>query len=651
MAMTSERPVDHRASGARIEYRPDIDGLRAVAVLLVLAFHAFPDVVRGGFIGVDVFFVISGFLITGIILQPLRAGRFSFADFYRRRIRRIFPSLIIVLVASSAAGWVLLSPPALSQFGRHAAASVAFIPNFVFWKEAGYFDTAAGTKPLLHLWSLGVEEQFYLVWPALLVIVAKFRLPMRRVIAAGVVLSFAACVTIVRADAAGAFYLPWTRAWELLAGGLLALRQREPESDAARTRRGGAWSSSIGAVLIVAGALLLSEAHTFPGWWALMPVGGTVLLIAAGSTSPVNLRLSHRWPVAIGLISYPLYLWHWPILALAFIKAHGLPPISVRIGALAASLLLAALTYLTGERYFRRGPRARWQVPALVASMLVVGLAGALTHAHDGFTERFPITIQSVLDYSSYKPGEGARAGACWLPAAAPFSAYAPECYLDPRTAAENGVLLWGDSHAGRLYVGLRQTLGAEANIGQFTRDSCAPVLDYGAAECRASNARVLDEIRAHRPRTVLLFAAWTVDGSWSSGSEFPDRLARTLDALQTAGVERIVLTGPAPRWQQELPKVLYEDWTQQHEPRTVAGRLSSGLDRTVFDVDAQQQKIAAAHHVRYVSLLGLLCDGGGCLTYVPDRPGRLFAWDYGHFTAEGAAFVTDWMRQSGVIR
>src|ERR1700722_19961193 len=268
------------------EYRADIDGLRAVAVALVVAFHAFPAAVTGGFVGVDVFFVISGYLISGLILSDLRASNFSFARFYARRVRRIFPALAVVLAAAVVFGWLRLPPARYQSLGLHTLAGAFFFPNLLSWSEVGYFDLAAETKPLLHLWSLGVEEQFYLVWPLLLLILRG------RWLTAGlsviVAVSFAYSFYATGHDSAAAFYAPWSRLWELGIGGILASTNWRV--------KGREFISVLGVGLVVVSTIILNDTSPFPGALALLPVGGAALVIVFGSR-----LLANNWPVSIGL--------------------------------------------------------------------------------------------------------------------------------------------------------------------------------------------------------------------------------------------------------------------------------------------------------------------------------------------------------------
>jgi len=329
------------------KYRPDIDGLRAIAVGSVLVYHAFPSLLPGGFIGVDIFFVISGFLITTILLQSLAAGDFSYRDFYARRIRRIFPALLLVLLATLAFGWYVLLPGEFSQLGKQITGGAAFFANLVFLGESGYFDATAETKPLLHLWSLGIEEQFYIFWPLLLGLAWRKRWPILRVTLAVAAISFLINVLTVQPHRAAAFYSPLSRAWELMAGGLLAAMRLQAANGSADSRP---WvrhvQSIVGVGLIVLGLVMTRSTKAFPGWWALLPVLGAASCIAAGPSGVLNrYLLSNRLMVWIGLISYPLYLWHWPLLSYARIIEGGEPSLELRVALVVAAIVLAWGTY------------------------------------------------------------------------------------------------------------------------------------------------------------------------------------------------------------------------------------------------------------------------------------------------------------------
>ena len=385
------------------QHRRDIDGLRAIAVLSVLVYHAFPDLLTGGFVGVDIFFVISGYLIGGILLRGLDAGTFSFVDFYARRIRRIFPALIIVLACSLVAGWLLMLPDEYRSLAEQAGAGAAFFANILLWAQTNYFDAYANMKPLLHLWSLGVEEQFYIVWPVILVVAYRLRLNVLTVTLLLAAASFGMNIYFVHDDPTGTFYLPHTRFWELLAGCLLAYTELRHagkiDSLVSRVIFAGApreqtlavvanLKALMGATVIAYAITQLSSADLFPGWRAVLPVVGAALLLSAGERSFLNRYLLGSRPMVwIGLISYPLYLWHWPLLSFARIDAQHPVQWRARIVLLAVSFLLAALTYLLVEKRVRH--RRHILVPGVLALVmaLVAGQAFA-TYRANGFPSR-----------------------------------------------------------------------------------------------------------------------------------------------------------------------------------------------------------------------------------------------------------------------
>lgn len=377
----------YHSSATGSSYRSDIDGLRAISVIAVILFHAFPPLLKGGFIGVDVFFVISGFLITRLIVDGLERNNFTFADFYARRIRRIFPALLIVLATTFAIGWVILLPQEFRQMSKHLVGAAGFLLNFMLWREAGYFDLAAEAKPLLHLWSLAVEEQFYAVWPAVLWFVWRRKVNLFWMTMAIGAASFLTNIAIVYSDGPAAFFLPFTRFWELMIGCGLAVAdpkyQRRILETVSPTAMG--W---VGLMLIVVAAIFL-RGNAYPGVKALFPTIGAALIILSGPGAQLNDRLlSNRFLVSIGKISYPLYLWHWPLLSFAAIAYGTSPPLAARAALVGLSVVLSTLTYVLFERPVRFGRLRRRILPGLVVAMLIMGCIGGTTIANGGFPQR-----------------------------------------------------------------------------------------------------------------------------------------------------------------------------------------------------------------------------------------------------------------------
>jgi peptidoglycan/LPS O-acetylase OafA/YrhL len=360
-----------------LRYRTDIDGLRAVAVLGVVIYHAFPWLIPGGFIGVDIFFVISGYLISGILYKGHSAGNFSFGEFYARRIRRLFPALIVMMVITMAYGRVILLPDEFRQLGKHVAAGTLFIQNIVFWQESGYFDTAASLKPLLHLWSLAVEEQFYIFFPLVLILLwKKPRLLVPAMVALLVGTLILNVVMSVKNGVSDFFLTPY-RAWEFLGGSLLAWwhYDRGHEEEVPVCREALSWG---GLILLVLGFALIHNGDPYPGWRAVLPVAGTLLLMEGGGGAWVNRRiLSNPAVVWVGLISYPLYLFHWPALAFVHIvKGESPKPVYI-LDALAVSLALTILTYYLVEKKLRHN-KSPLTIPSLITTFLAVGSVGLL---------------------------------------------------------------------------------------------------------------------------------------------------------------------------------------------------------------------------------------------------------------------------------
>ncbi len=450
---------------AHPKYRADIDGLRAIAVLSVVVFHAFPSYMPGGFVGVDIFFVISGFLISGIIFENLERDTFSFIEFYSRRIKRIFPALFLVLIASLCLGWFALFADEYKQLGKHIAGGAGFIANFLFWKESGYFDNAAETKPLLHLWSLAIEEQFYIAWPFILWFVWKKKINVFISIITILCISFLLNISKVNSDAVAAFYMPQTRFWELLIGSVLAysmvyVKVPEVNSNIPRNVR-----SLLGMILIIVGVFIITKQKEFPGWWAGLPTIGAALVISAGREAWFNrFILSNRVVVWIGLISYPLYLWHWPLLSFARIIDSGFASTRiVRVIAVILSIIFAWLTYRLIEKPIRFGEHSRIKTIVLFLLMIVVGYSGYLCYAHDGLEFRLSIansqnknfeTIQHNLAGISIEYQENEICSKRYpFPEREKYKTFFCVQNKDEKPT----ILLIGSSFANHLYLGLTQ--------------------------------------------------------------------------------------------------------------------------------------------------------------------------------------------------
>lgn len=637
-------------------YRPDIDGLRGIAVLSAIGFHASPGRIPGGFAGVDVFFVISGFLITGVIIRALGEGSFSFAEFYARRIRRLFPALILVLGTSYLIGWFVLLPGDFVQLATRILAGAGFVSNFVEWRESGYFDQAGQAQPLLHLWSLGVEEQFYLAWPLLLFFAWKRRfsfLALALLIAAA---SFLFNIGTVHDDVAGVFYSPVTRFWELMLGGALACAIRGdegllatmlPRASLVPAQRAilNDLGSVVGLGLVVISLFVLNRDMPFPGWWAVLPVAGTLLLIASGPEGRINRKvLSQRALVSIGLISYPFYLWTWPLLAYANIVEFEAPSRGIRIAAVLAGGSLAWLTYEWVEKRVRFGRPGILGVPVLCALLCLVSCIAIVTYRWDGMAERDINKDERALFLQKYrKPGEVDFRDTDLSRQPVDSCAF----FKWEQGKKENRIgeacarsgrrvtwLLWGDSYAGSLSDGIRALLPADTRLVEIVAPNCPPEVARSARgtrgnACIRSNEFAMEKIGELKPEVVILAQA--------SGHEFTSWRS-VAGEIQALGGKKIVLVGPAPQWLPSLPLVVAKHyWGAEFE------RVGIGLRRNNFQSeDLLRMEYENSPLLAYVSLIGGLCSEDGCLARIPGGDQNdLMAFDSGHLSRRGSIYVS----------
>lgn len=645
------------------KYRPDIDGLRAVAVLAVVAFHAFPSWVRGGFIGVDVFFVISGYLISTIIFENLDRGTFSFTDFYARRIKRIFPALLIVLIACFAFGWFTLLANEYKQLGKHIAAGAGFISNFILWNEAGYFDNSAETKPLLHLWSLGIEEQFYIVWPLFLWFAWKRKFNLLTITIVVAIASFVLNIKGVKQDMVATFYSPHTRFWELLSGSLLAwFTIYKKDAFTGIKSKIDVWLSCIvysekhegdgktlanvlsfvGLFLLLYGFWRINKELSFPGKWALLPVLGTLLIIIAGSKAWINrIILSNKTVVWIGLISFPLYLWHWPLLSFARIVEGGLPSSSVRIAAVILSIFLAWLTYKLIENPLRFGNNGKVKVAVLILLMSVIGYSGYNIYTRDGLKFRAINKINDgVSEALSYDVKKGFRGGECFIDVkdekTNKFSSICAEISTEIPS-----LLIWGDSHSASLYRGFESFAKSEKyTLYQFTASGCPPILDFyisNRRECINSNKFVYKEIERLKPDTIVLSAYWSMyDGTDGWENLDTDKLVATISKLKSLGIKNIVLIGHLPSFTVNQAELLRRRTFFDNVPIRTYSKFKS----TVNLYDKKIKDIALLTGINFISPLDILCDVNGCLLSATKENIFPFSFDSGHLNANGSNFL-----------
>ncbi len=618
------------------QYRPDIDGLRALAVLAVVIFHAFPLALPGGFIGVDVFFVISGFLITLILLENLARGQFSLSGFYRRRILRIFPALTIVLLATLLAGWFMLLDDEYRQLGKHTLAGAGFALNFVLRSEAGYFDTSSEAKPLLHLWSLGIEEQFYLGWPLIVWLTWRRKALFPWVCLTLLALSFGNNILRVQGNAVATFFNPLSRAWELLTGAMLAYAQTRVATGKPLGNGGilpgmaGPLAANLLSLLalaaLFAGCLLVRPGQHFPGWQALVPVAGTALLIATGPSAWVNRKLlATPLLVWFGLISYALYLWHWPLLSFSWLYGGQAPEPAIRLALVALAIGLAWLTTRHVEWPIRRAAAARRNSLRLLAGMMATALVGGLVLWRQGFPARLgqPSLADQKLDHR-------------FCLAAVRKQGY---CEFGTPTAGK-ALLLYGDSYAFHLAKALEQAAGGRYRMFLVWSPTCffgMALRPPGHAEetCDARR-RLLGELKLPPLQATIHAQFWRAYGLDS----VPAIRSAITDALMDFRLKpaRTVIVGPTPNINLRCGLAL-------HYPG-VAPKSASCMDNLDIENHDYQARFASAlaelplpPGARWVYPMKTLCPGqpSHCTLIEHDK---VYYHDNSHLTEAGAARI-----------
>lgn len=649
-----------------MKFRPEIDGLRAFAVISAVIFHSFPGALSGGYIGVDVFFVISGYLITSILISDLQTEKFSFSEFFGRRVRRIFPSLIFVLAMTNIAAWFLLLPAEYLELGKHTAASAVFIQNFVFWSEAGYFDPAGETKLLLHLWSLAVEEQYYLLWPLALWLVWRKNASILKLMIGVAVFSFILNVAFVSGETEAVFFWPIGRFWELLVGALMAWmsifrkgplethRQKYDQFLAATLFRSlpslakaGTYNvfSFVGLSLLFGGVLFLPEDIVYPGMWALIPVMGTAFVIAGGATALLSrVVLSNKLALWFGAVSYPLYLWHWPLLSYGNLANGDRASVEFRVSAVALSVFLAWFTYRFVENPFRFGAHKRLKIQALGLGLMLLGGFGWLNYKFDGLGFRFPESARYYTDTIDFQWWDHVQTNICHLQEPE-LLVHDDICVQGQGQGAEGyKVALWGDSHAASLFPGLLALSEQDHfSIFQLTHAACPSLFGVKGVyrkDCPENAEQVLREMLQIKPDLIILHSDWGYDDYHLTVTELGVVLVNTIERLKETFPEaELLIIGPVPRWEVSPQRVSYRNVN-----RLLDGTASPMQPAIILsEQDAMIERVAADHALGFISAINELCDAQGrCLARVGDQKTDFIAIDYGHFSKAGAEYFVE---------
>lgn len=615
-----------------MDFRRDINGLRAMAVLAVIIFHFNPNWLSGGFAGVDVFFVISGYLMTSIIYRGLSNQTLSVLKFYMARGRRIIPALLVPCLLLLVAGWFFFLPAEYLALGKHVAASLGFVSNMVYWKESGYFAAGAHEKWLLHTWSLSVEWQFYLIYPVFMLLLNRlFGLKrLRWILLACTVIGYLISIYGSPRWPDGAFFLLPFRAWEMMMGGLALLF---PLTLA--TGRSKALEAA-GLMLILGSYIVLSENDIWPGYLALLPVLGATLIIVANRQDSLftNNALS-QW---LGNISYSLYLWHWPVVVtlayLGRLDSTGFQLIGITV-----SLLLAQLSYWFVEQKMRVRISPRWSASWISGAVIVCALGMVVLTNHGVVTPAREISMSDrarfVAEYDQkyLNLHTSHWIDKCNIANALTLHGTLHTDDICTRKSGDGGVFLWGDSHAEALSFGLRKSLPPNTPFYQVTSSGCRPsvlgdVKQKGLYKvaCDYANELAMKKIAENRPEIVIV--AQQKNHEKTDWQEFASK-------LKSLGVSQVVLVGPVPQWQPSLPIVV----VNRHWGDTAPYITDAALDQNIVRTNARL-KIATAHeNLTFVPLIDSLCSNNACLARLsPDN--ALLLVDYGHLSEEGSLYV-----------
>jgi peptidoglycan/LPS O-acetylase OafA/YrhL len=605
-------------------YRPDIDGLRAVAVLSVVGFHAFG--IQAGFIGVDIFFVISGYLISSILFVDFQKNQLNLVDFYRRRIRRIFPALLTVLLFCFALGWFTLLADEFSDLNKHIAAGLAFISNLVLLGESGYFDSASHNKILLHLWSLGIEEQFYIFWPALLILFCRYKLKIGILLFALLTISLLLNVAFINNYPSATFYLPLTRVWELLIGAALAYRVviQNPPLVLWGSPNLNAW---LGFSLLIVANILINDRSAFPGWWALLPTLSAALLISAGSLAWFNRHvLCNRFLVWFGLISYPLYLWHWPLLTFARILDGGRQPSSlVRICMVLLAILLAWLTYRFIEKPIRFNQKTFFTPARLfIAGSLFFAVSGYI-YLNGGLPNRaaaqLKILNEGDIGHDEFRTYLHAKPNYC------EYKDATPTACEEKFSTFKRIIAVVGDSHAEHILLGVSDAM-PEVAFMLFDTNQTLPFVSSTLSnhffDVIDSNSKI---------DTVVLAAYWHLrKGLIAPSSSYLQEIIPTAQKLSSHG-KQVFLVDGTPNFS-FLPTKCKYDWPFLRVQQCSEATRFAKQHAQYFGDFQEAEKMAP---IKLIELIPLFCEGNTC-SMAKDR--KLFFRDDNHLGMNGSRYI-----------
>ena len=620
-------------------YRKEIDGLRALAVLPVILFHAGFTTFSGGFVGVDIFFVISGYLITSIIVDEIEHHSFSLIKFYERRARRILPALFFVILCTLPFAWCWMLPNELTQFSESLVAVPLFYSNVLFYLTSGYFETASELKPLLHTWSLAVEEQFYVLFPLFLLL--TWRLGKKQII---LLLLFIALASLLAAHWGSlthpsfTFFLLPTRGFELLIGSLISLYINPKKINISISRPIAQIFSIAGLILIIYAIVSFNQKTPYPSVHTLIPtIGAGLILVFSSNQDIVGKLLGCKLFVGIGLISYSAYLWHQPLLAFARLKSYSELTTTNLLIIFSSTFLLGYLSWRFVERPFRDVKVVslkKFIVLSLVLAVIFVGM-GFYGYKNEGLLSRFPIEAQLYVQYNDFKNWYiPVRKDQCHLQDINSIK-HADICYENKRPL----IALWGDSHASALYPGLKK-LQEQYNFGvsQLTAAGCPPLSDIdkqSRLNCDLINTQNLQDLSKANPNILILHSAW----QYANNDLIKNKLNDLLDKISISLPNtKIIIFGPVVRWAVSPQHSSFLFWlTNKNVP--VPNRLSGTV---LTEMEVLLEQLSISRNIKYISLSKIMCNEDGCISRLGNNINDFMQIDSSHLSKAGSEFIMD---------
>ena len=630
----------------KFKYRPEIDGLRAIAVLSVVIYHAGFKIeifesnnllLPGGFLGVDIFYVISGYLITFLILEQQQKKKFLFSEFYERRARRLLPALFVVIISTLISGWFLMLPNQLEELAGSALSSLFFVSNFWFYEIDSYFAESLSFKPLLHTWSLSIEEQFYLIFPPVIYLLFKKKLFKLNSFFIFLIISSLISSTFFSLNYTNLnFYILPSRIWELMVGSLIANLHFTKNSINIEKKINSDLLALLGIILIFVPFFLFNEKTPHPSIITIFTILGTsIIILDIKRENFVKKLLSSRLLVGIGLISYSLYLWHFPILAFKKIKSSNLSEFDKFEGIILA-IIISIFSYLFIEKPFRNKLVVKKYLFFFSIStvFLIILFSSLYIYKKNGVPNRYSKTILKLVEFN-YDYTEAYQKGKCHIEKKESLKKdLFQNCNINI-SKEKKDIFLWGDSLAAHLYPGLKHKYSSKYNIWQRSVDTCKPTIftlqeKNKKNSCEFVNDLVIKEIIEIQPEKIF------ISGGWAENDL--QKIQKLIDIIGTKSKSKIYLVGPSIRWQDPLPKILLKKYKIS---KKIPKFLSDKNHKKNFDLDDKFSSFSKMNQIYYISPIKILCNNKyQCLTKVGDEADSITTWDENHFTEKTSQFI-----------